>query len=77
MYRLMRSEKFTLNHLTAGLISFYRQTQVKHFRQFRAALGACERLPTTMAGPATTFSTSAGKNTTAVPGSTDLALAKC
>jgi hypothetical protein len=35
MYRLMKSEKFTLNHLTAGLISFYRQTRVKHFRQFR------------------------------------------
>ena len=42
MYRLMKSEKFTLDHLTSGLISFYRQTQVKHFRQFRSALGACE-----------------------------------
>jgi len=42
MYRLMKSEKFTLDHLTAGLGSFYRQTQVKHFPQFRPALGACE-----------------------------------
>jgi hypothetical protein len=38
----MKSEKFTLDHLTSGLISFYRQTQVKHFRQFPPALGACE-----------------------------------
>ena len=42
MYRLMKSEKFTLDHLTSGLISFYRQTQEKHFRQLRSALGACE-----------------------------------
>jgi hypothetical protein len=42
MYRLMKSEKFTLDHLTSGLISFYRQTQVKHFRQFRSAMGAYE-----------------------------------
>lgn len=41
MYRLMKSQKFTLDHLTSGLISFYRQTQVKHFRQLRSALGAC------------------------------------
>jgi hypothetical protein len=40
MYRLMKSEKFTLDHLTSGPVSFYRQTQVKHFRQFRSALGA-------------------------------------
>jgi hypothetical protein len=42
MYRLMKSEQFTLDHLTSGLMSFYRQTQVKHFRQFRRALCACE-----------------------------------
>jgi hypothetical protein len=42
MYRLMKSEKFTLDHLTSGLISFYRQTQVKHCQQFRPALCACE-----------------------------------
>ncbi len=42
MYRLMKSEKFTLDHLTSGLISFYRQTQVTHFQQLRPALHACE-----------------------------------
>ena len=42
MYRLMKSEKFALDHLTSGLVSFYRQTQVKHFRQFRSALCACD-----------------------------------
>jgi hypothetical protein len=42
MYRLMKSEKFTLDHVTSGHTSFYRQTQVKHFQQFRSALGACE-----------------------------------
>ena len=42
MYRLMKSEKFTLEHLTSGLTSFYRQTQIDHFQQFRSALGACE-----------------------------------
>ncbi|MEE4378872.1 MAG: hypothetical protein V2J55_15375 [Candidatus Competibacteraceae bacterium] len=42
MYRLMKSDKFTLDHLTSGRTSFYRQTQVKCFQQFRSALGACE-----------------------------------
>jgi hypothetical protein len=42
MYRLMKSEQFTLDHLTSGLVSFYRQTQVKCFGRLRAALGACE-----------------------------------
>ena len=42
MYRLMKSEKFTLDHLTSGLVSFYRQTQVKRLGRLRAALGACE-----------------------------------
>jgi hypothetical protein len=38
----MKSEKFTLDHLTSGLVSFYRQTQVKCFVRLHAALGACE-----------------------------------
>jgi hypothetical protein len=38
----MKSEKLTLDHLISGLTSSYRQTQVDHFRQFRAALRACE-----------------------------------
>ena len=42
MYRLMKSEKFTLGHPTSGLASSYRQTPVKHFQQFRTALCACE-----------------------------------
>lgn len=42
MYHLMKSEKVTLDHLTSGLVSFYRQTQGKHFARFRAGLGACE-----------------------------------
>ncbi len=42
MYRLMKSEKFTLDHLTSGLVSSYRQTQVKCFGRLRTALGACE-----------------------------------
>jgi len=42
MYRLMKSEKFTLDYLTSGLVSFYRQRQIKCFGRLRAALGACE-----------------------------------
>jgi ferritin len=42
MYRLMKSKKYTVDHLTSGLRSFYRQTQVEHFQQFRSALSACE-----------------------------------
>jgi len=42
MYRLMKSEKFTVDHLTSGLISFYRQTCIECFQQLRVALGACE-----------------------------------
>lgn len=42
MYRLMKSERFTLDHPISGLMSLYRQTQVGHFQQFRSALGACE-----------------------------------
>ena len=36
------SEQFTLDHPTSGLVSFYRQTQVKCFGRLRVALGACE-----------------------------------
>jgi len=42
MYHLMKSEKFTLDHLVSGLMSSYRQTEIGHFQQFCAALGACE-----------------------------------
>ena len=42
MYHLMKSEQFTLDHVISGLLSTYRNTAVCHFRQFRAALGACE-----------------------------------
>jgi len=42
MYRLMKSEKFTLDDVTSGLISFYRQTAVECFPQLYVALGACE-----------------------------------
>jgi len=42
MYRLMKSEKFTLEHLTSGLTPFSRQTPVEHFQQLRSALDACK-----------------------------------
>jgi hypothetical protein len=42
MYRLMKSEKFTLDHPISGLMSSYRQTEMGHFEQFVAAHGACE-----------------------------------
>ena len=42
MYLLMKSQKFTLDHLVSGLMSSYRQTEIGHFQKFRAALGACE-----------------------------------
>jgi hypothetical protein len=38
----MKSEKFTSDHLVSGLVSFYRQTQVKCFCRLGAALGACK-----------------------------------
>jgi hypothetical protein len=38
----MKSAKLTLDHLISGLTSLYRQTQVDHFQQFRAALEACD-----------------------------------
>ena len=42
MYRLMKSEKYTFDHVTAGLMSTYRQTEIDHFMQFRTANEACE-----------------------------------
>ena len=42
MYRLMKSEKFTLDHPISGLMSSYRQTEMGNFEQFVAAHGACE-----------------------------------
>ena len=42
MYHLMKSEKFTLDHMISGSMSSYRQTEVDHFEQFGAALEACE-----------------------------------
>jgi hypothetical protein len=42
MYRLMKSEKFTLDHALSGLMSLYRQTEMGHFEQFPAAHVACE-----------------------------------
>ena len=43
MYRLMKSEKFTLDHVVSGCLSSYRQTEVNHFQKFRRACEACER----------------------------------
>ena len=42
MYRLMKSEKFTINHQISGRSRSYRQTEVNNFTQFSAALIACE-----------------------------------
>lgn len=42
MYHLIKSEKFTLYHLVFGLMSFYRHTEIRHFRNFWTALKACE-----------------------------------
>ena len=42
MYRLMKSEKFTLDHMVEGPLSSYRQSLVAQFRQPRAALVACK-----------------------------------
>jgi len=42
MYRLMKSVKFTLDHLVEGPLSSYRQSLVGQFRQPRAALVACK-----------------------------------
>jgi len=42
MFRLMKSEKFALGNVRSGAMSPYRQIQVNQFRQFSAALTACE-----------------------------------
>jgi hypothetical protein len=38
----MKSEKITLDHVISGQMSSYRHMEIRHFHQFRAALGACE-----------------------------------
>lgn len=42
MYRLMKSDKFTFDHVTSGRISTYRQSEIGHFLRFRLAHEACE-----------------------------------
>lgn len=42
MYRLMKSEKITLDHIISGVMSMYRQTEVDHFQKFPPALEACQ-----------------------------------
>jgi hypothetical protein len=42
MYRLMKSERYTLNDLVSGSVSSYRQSEVNHYRQANEALTACE-----------------------------------
>ena len=42
MYRLMKSEKITLEHPISGSLSSYRQTQLGQFRGLGDALSACE-----------------------------------
>ena len=42
MYRLMKSVKFTLDHMVSGPLSAYRHSLVGKFRQPRAALVACK-----------------------------------
>ena len=41
MYRLMKSDRFTLDHATSGRMSLYRQTEIDQFEQFPAAAAAC------------------------------------
>lgn len=42
MYRLMKSDKLTLNHVVSGQMSSYRQTEVGQFQKFDPAIQACE-----------------------------------
>lgn len=42
MYRLMKSEKFTLSHLDSGSVSFYRQIQASKFQKLSDALAICK-----------------------------------
>lgn len=42
MYRLMKSQRFTLERAIAGSVSLYRQVEVGHFERFKTVLGACK-----------------------------------
>lgn len=41
MYRLMRSEKITLDHPVSGSLASYRQSEVTRFQRLPEALAAC------------------------------------
>ena len=41
MYRLMKSQKITLDHMICGSMFSSRQIQVSQFRDFKKALAAC------------------------------------
>lgn len=41
MYRLMKSEKYTVDDRISGPMSSYRQREVGQFQQFHKALEAC------------------------------------
>ncbi len=41
MYRVMKSERVTLDHAISGQLSSYRQIEIGNYLQFPAALGAC------------------------------------
>lgn len=43
MYRLMQSQKFTLEHRTLGRISTYRQRLIGQYGEVRIALEACNK----------------------------------
>lgn len=42
MYRLMKSEKFTLDHMASRSMGAYRQTLINQFQQFSDAETACD-----------------------------------
>lgn len=42
MYRLMKSDKYTLEHRVSGPMSSYRQSEVTLFPHVLEALAACE-----------------------------------
>ncbi len=42
MYRLMKSERYVLDHPVSGPMSSYRQTAMAQYQQFDAALKACK-----------------------------------
>ena len=76
MYRLMKSETFTLDHLTSRLVSSYRRTQVEHFQQLRSALGACE-VANNNGRSRYQLLNESGQEYYAVPGSTDHDSPRC